>query len=55
MTRIGDQSEGRLRDFLWARFRTVAQRIMISEQLKAEKDNSLESYETYYSDFIDDD
>jgi hypothetical protein len=54
IARLGDGTSSKYRDYLWARFRAVSQRLMIMEALKAKnQDDSFDSYETYYSDFID--
>jgi hypothetical protein len=40
-------------DNLWARFRSLSQRILISQAIKAKLDGSQDSFETFYSDFVD--
>lgn len=47
------ESNRTFKDNLWARFRAAAQRIFISEALKARAERDLDEFETYYSDFLD--
>ena len=42
-----------LKDYLWIRFRTTAQRILINEALKSKAEGEFVDFDTYYSDFID--
>lgn len=42
-----------IKDHMWVHFRSCAQRILINLALKAKEDGSLDSFETFYSDFID--
>lgn len=42
-----------LKDNLWARFRASSQRIFIHEALKTRSQGDLDDFDTYYSDFLD--
>lgn len=46
-------STSSIKDHMWVNFRSCAQRILVNLALKAKEDGSLDSFETFYSDFID--
>lgn len=37
---------------MWAYFKSVAQQILIQDQLAAKREGAFQTYETYYSDMI---
>ena len=51
--RLANDSTSKFKDFLWLRFRNQAQRILISELLNQKEKGSLDQFETYFTDFIE--
>ena len=46
-------STSSMKDHMWVHFRSSAQRILINLAIKAKESGSLDSFDTFYSDFID--
>jgi len=42
-----------MKDHMWIHFRSCAQRILINLALRGKENGSLDSFETFYTDFIE--